>query len=71
MADQVDKNLLGTREVARITGLSVGHIRRLLIEDEKLHGRQLDGWTWMVDRAEVERFRREWLQRERKRKRPR
>jgi len=69
MTDQVDKNLIGTREVARITGLSVGHVRRLLIADEKLHGRQLDGWTWMVDRAEVDRFIREWLNR--KRVRPR
>ena len=52
-------DLLGTKEVAELTGLSKAHVRRLLIENDELHGQKLNKWTWLVERSEVERFLRE------------
>jgi len=53
------RDLLGTKEVAQLTGLSQAHVRRLLIEGDELHGQKINRWTWLVERDEVDRFMRE------------
>ena len=55
MTEQTTK-MLGTADVAKLTGLSKAHVRRLLQEDTQLHGVKVNAWVWLVERAEVDRF---------------
>lgn len=54
MGKQTTK-MLGTADVAKLTGLSVSHVRRLLIEG-KIKGTKINNWTWLVRRSAVDRF---------------
>jgi len=54
---------LTTRQASERAGVSAQYIRRLL-KDGRLKGRQLDGWQWLVDAADLD----DWLN---ERRRPR
>jgi len=55
MTEQTTK-MLGTADVAEMTGLSKAHVRHLLLAGTELHGVKINAWTWLVERAEVDRF---------------
>lgn len=52
-----EDNSWGTTELAEASGLSAAHIRRLLIDDQELHGYKL-GRDWRVSDIEA----RQWLE---------
>lgn len=58
------KDLLSVKEAADLLGLSDGYVRELLIAGQKdpgdparLHGSKPGGRDWVIERGEVERFR--------------
>ena len=56
MTEPEHRDMLGAADVAKLTRLSVSHVRHLLLAGTELHGTKINLRTWLVERAEVERF---------------